>query len=50
MVVNLENIGVTLEKCMGIFGIKFMVEEFICEYNKGQGFICKKVKEWKGSL
>ena len=27
-----------------------MVEGFICEYNKGQGFFCKKTKEWKGSL
>ena len=27
-----------------------MVEGFICEYNKGQGFFCKKAKEWKGSL
>ena len=27
----LENIGFTLEKCRGIFEIKFMVEGFICK-------------------
>ena len=27
-----------------------MGEGFILEYSKGQGFFCKKAKEWKGSL
>jgi len=46
-----ENIGAILEKCRGIIEIVLLWwKGFSCEYNKGQGFICKKVKEWKGSL
>ena len=27
-----------------------MVKGFFLEYDKGEGLICKKVKEWEGSL
>ena len=27
-----------------------MVEGFVLEYNKGEGFFCKRAREWKGSL
>ena len=28
----------------------YMVEGFVLEYNKGEGFFCKRAREWKGYL
>ena len=51
MVVIFENIGVTLEKYRGIIEIMLLWwKGLFANIIKGQGFICKKVKEWKGSL